>query len=279
MFNCLRVELNEMLDIMKSIVHVKAVVEKLVYFFEEDLGYFAASLSFYTIFSIIPMLWVTFYILSRLDAFAEYYSSVKEFLVYNLIPTHTETVTGYLDAFLENSNQMGMVGLLSILLASVLFYRSYQYVVNKIFCTSDNSLWRAVKNYLILALLVPVTLGGSFYLSSYIKLIVGDAGILIGVLDVLSYVLIWFLFFVVFKISPNMKINIRVALFSSLIASLVWQLSKSAFVFYVVANQAYVSIYGSFSVLLFFLLWIYLSWYVLLHGLRMCYLLQCRVNS
>jgi len=264
---------------MKIRIHARHLIEKLAYVLGDDLSYFAASLSFYTIFSIIPMLWVTFYVLSKLETFADYYEAVKEFLVYNLIPAHTEAVTAYLDVFLDNSKQMGLYGLVYILLASVLFYRNYQYVVNKIFYAPGNSLWHSIETFSILAFLMPVTLGGSFYLSHYIELMVGDADSLIGVFDVLSYVLIWMLFFVVFKISPYMKINYKVALLSSFVVSLVWQLAKSAYVFYVVANQTYVSLYGSFSVLLFFLLWVYLSWFMLLHGLRMCYLLQCRIDE
>jgi len=257
-------------------IHIRHMIEKLAYVLGDDLSHYAASLSFYTIFSIIPMLWVTFFILSKMDAFAGYYMGIKEFLVYNLIPAHTDSVIKYLDVFLDNSKKMGLIGLLYILLASVLFYRNYQYVVNKIFYASDNSLWRSIETYLILAFLMPVTLGGSFYLSHYIELMVGNADNMVGMFDVLSYLLIWMLFFVVFKISPNMKIHYKVALFSSFVVSVIWQLAKSVYVYYVVANQAYVSLYGSFSVLMFFLLWIYLSWFVLLHGLRMCYLLQCR---
>jgi membrane protein len=263
---------------MRIGIYFRHVIEKLAYVLGDDLSYYAASLSFYTIFSIIPMFWVTFFILSKLEAFSEYYQAIKDFIIHNLIPTHTEAVTQYLDVFLENSKQMGLYGLLYILLASVLFYRNYQYVVNKIFYASGNSLWHSIETYLILAVLMPVTLGGSFYLSHYIELMVGDADALIGIFDVLSYVLIWMLFFVVFKVSSYMKIDYKVAILSSLLVSLVWQLAKSAYVFYVVANQTYVSLYGSFSVLLFFLLWIYLSWFVLLHGLRMCYLLQCRLD-
>jgi len=265
--------------IMRIAIQLRHGVEKLAYILGDDLSYYAASLSFYTIFSIIPLLWVTFFILSKLEAFAEYYSAIKDFLIYNLMPAHTEAVTEYLDVFLDNSKQMGLYGLLYILLASALFYRNYQYVVNKIFYAPDNSLWHSIETYLILAFLMPVTLGGSFYLSHYLELILGDADALVGLFDVLSYILIWMLFFVVFKISPNMKVNYRVALFSSFVVSLLWQLAKSAYVFYVVVNQTYVSLYGSFSVLLFFLLWIYLSWFMLLHGLRLCYLLQCRADE
>ena len=174
---------------------------------------------------------------------------------------------------------MGVFGLLYILLASVLFYRNYQYIVNKIFNAPGNSFRHAIETYFILSFLMPVTLGGSFYLSHYIKLIAGKEGAMAGVFEGLSYLLIWMLFCVVFKVSPYMKISYKVALISSFVVSLIWQLAKSAYVYYVVANQTYVSLYGSFSVMLFFLLWVYLSWFMLLHGLRMCYLLQCRVDD
>jgi membrane protein len=264
---------------MSESSYIHRVADKVAYVLGDDLSYFAASLSFYTIFSIIPMLWVTFYVLSSFEAFSGYYSEIKNFLVYNLIPTHTDAVGQYLDGFLANSKQMGFWGLVYILLASILFYRNYQYVVNKIFHIENQSFWHAIETYLILSFLMPVTLGGSFYLSDYIQRAVGDVGQSVGLFTVLSYLLIWLLFFVVFKVSPSMPIKHRVAIFVSFIISLVWQIAKTAYVYYVVANQTYVSLYGSFSVLLFFLLWIYLSWFMLLHGLRMCYLLQSRMDK
>jgi len=48
----------------------------------------------------------------------------------------------------------------------------------------------------------------------------------------------------------------------------------SAFIFYVMHNKTYLSIYGSISTILFFFLWIYISWAIFLHGLRFCYLLD-----
>jgi len=122
---------------------------------------------------------------------------------------------------------------------------------------------------------MPVTLGVSFYLSDYLQRAAGEYGEMFGLLTLLSYLLVWFLFFVVFKVSPNMKVNMRVALVSSFIVSLVWQLAKMLFVYYVMMNQTYATLYGSFSILLSVLLWVYLSWFMLLHGLRLCYLMQC----
>ncbi|MCW9015213.1 MAG: YihY family inner membrane protein [Gammaproteobacteria bacterium] len=254
-------------------------LEKLGHILGDDLGYFAASLSFYTIFSVIPMLWVLLFVLSKFDAFSVYYLGVKSFLIVNLIPTHTEAVSIYLDEFLENSRKMGLWGFIYVAVASLIFYQNYQYVVNKIFHVANTSFLHALETYLILAVLMPLTLGGSFYFSDYLHRVLGEYDSAIGVFTSLSYLMIWLLFFVIYKVSPNMRISIRVALLSSFVVSVVWQIAKMFFVYYVVINKTYASLYGSFSVMLFFLLWVYLSWFMLLHGLRLCFYLQCRFEN
>lgn len=248
---------------------------KLLSVFDDDISFFAASLSFYSVLSIIPMIWVLFFILHQLGVFEEYYILVKGFLVESLIPSHAETITSYLESFLNNAGKMGSMGLVYIVIASILFYRNYQYVVNKIFLVPNHSFLHSMATYLVLAFLMPATLGVSFYLSDYIQQITGEGDFVIGEFTLLSYLMIWMLFFVLFKVSPNMLIDIRIALKVSFVASLIWHVAKWAFVEYTVMNQTYSSLYGSFSALLFLLVWIYLSWLLLLHGLRVCYLMHC----
>ncbi|MCF6207381.1 MAG: YihY/virulence factor BrkB family protein, partial [Sulfurovum sp.] len=81
-------------------------------------------------------------------------------------------------------------------------------------------------------------------------------------------------FYITYPLSAWIRIKMRASLTSSFIASLIWYLSKSGFVFYVTHNKTYTSVYGSISTVLFFLLWIYISWAIFLHGLRFCYLLH-----
>jgi membrane protein len=122
---------------------------------------------------------------------------------------------------------------------------------------------------------MPVTLGVSFFLSETIQDLLGKEYLAIGTFAFLPFLMIWMLFFVLFKVSPNMKISLRVAFKVSLVVSVVWHVAKWLFVKYTVMNQTYASLYGSFSELLFMLVWIYLSWLLLLHGLRACYLMHC----
>lgn len=258
---------------------ISQIYDRIIYLLGEDLGYFAASLSFYTVFSIIPVLWVTFFVLSKFQMFNVYFQNIKDFIILSIVPTHSESVSQYLDAFLQNTTHMGIWGLIYVVLASILFYKNYQYVVDKIFMTSVSNIWQEVETYLVLSLLMPLALGASFYLSGYVQKLLEGSGHASEVLSLLSFMMIWLLFFVLFKVSPNMKLNNRIVLFVSLLVSVGWQIAKQLFVDYVLVNQTYASLYGSFSVMLFVLLWVYLSWFLLLHGLRLCYLLQCRWGS
>ncbi|MCD8478665.1 MAG: YihY/virulence factor BrkB family protein [Sulfurospirillum sp.] len=86
--------------------------------------------------------------------------------------------------------------------------------------------------------------------------------------------IIWLLIFVMYVVSAKTKIHLKSALLSSFVASLCWYISKNLFVYYVSYNKTYLSIYGSFSILLFFFLWIYLSWFIYLYGLKLCFLLN-----
>ena len=257
---------------------IKYWFERLASIIDDDISFFAASLSFYSVLSIIPMMWVLFFILDQLGVFADYYQLVEGFLVDSLIPSHAEMITGYLQGFMQNAGRMGTVGLVYIGLASVLFYRNYQYVVNKIFLVPNQSFIHSVATYLVLAFLMPATLGVSFYLSDYLQRMVGVDHIGVGGFTLLSYLMIWMLFFVLFKVSPNMIISMRIALKVSFVASMVWHVAKWLFVQYMLVNQTYSSLYGSFSALLFLLIWIYLSWLLLLHGLKACYLMHCHSN-
>jgi len=119
-------------------------------------------------------------------------------------------------------------------------------------------------------------MGGSFYLSTFIQSYLDKNSItsVIHLYSVLPYFIVWLMFYVTYQLSANTRIDISAAMISSFIASLIWYLSKSAFVFYVIHNKTYTSIYGSISTLLFFFLWIYISWAIFIHGLKFCALLN-----
>lgn len=244
--------------------------------FQDKLSYYSASLSFYTLFSIIPLLVIVLSIFTNLPIFNDIYSNIQTLIFENLMPTHSKEVLTYINGFVENSAKLGMVGVIYVLFTSMMFFKNYDYIVNDIFECERRSFWSSVTVYWTLVTLTPIMLVLSFYLSTQIQNMLNknEWTATIHMLNMLPFFIIWSIFFLSYKISANTNISNKAALISSFIASLAWYLAKMGFVFYVMHNKTYLSIYGGFSILLFFFLWIYISWAIFLHGLKFCHLLE-----
>jgi len=244
--------------------------------FDDKLGHYASSLSWSTLFSIIPLLVIVLSIFTQMPLFDSIYEKVEKLIFSNLMPTDSKVIMEYINTFIENSDKLGYVGAFYVTFAAIMFFKNYDYIVNDIFSVPSRTILQAVKTYLLLVIIIPTMMAGSFFLSSFIQSYLDKSSItsIIHIYTFVPYLIVWMMFYVAYQLSANIRIEVSAALISSFIASLVWYLSKSAFIFYVVHNKTYASIYGSISTILFFFLWIYISWAIFIHGLKFCDLLN-----
>ncbi|WP_324172207.1 YihY family inner membrane protein [Sulfurimonas sp.] len=250
-------------------------------FIDKELTLFAASLSYYTIFTIIPLLLIMLTLLTSLPSFAEHYESIKTFIFSNLMPVNSQAVMGHIDGFLENSAKMGVIGLVMILVASLLFFKNFEFIANKIFHAKQRTLWESITTYWTMLTLTPIALGASFFITAKLAVVIESNEITSGIniLPLVPYVIIWALFFLIFQIAANTKINPRASLISSFIIAIVFSFSKNAFIEYVFYNKSYTTMYGSFAIMMFLFLWIYVSWIIFIYGLKLCYMINKIYNS
>ena len=253
--------------------HIRLFVKAL---FDQELTYQAASLSFYTIFSVIPIFLIVLTMMTSMPSFDGYYLQMKTFLFENLIPVHSEIITEYVDSFLANSVKLSMIGFIMMIVASMLFFQNFEHIVNKIFHVKSRTFWQSITTYWTMLTLTPLALILSFYLSAQINTFLASYTITtwINIMVIFPYLIIWILFFLIYKISANTFVRTKAALISSFIIAIVWSIAKNIFVYYVFYNKSYTTIYGSFSILLFFFLWIYVSWIIFTYGLKLCYLIN-----
>ena len=245
-------------------------------FVDKELTLFAASLSYYTIFTIIPLLLIMLTLLTSLPSFSEYYESIKTFIFSNLMPVNSQAVMNHIDGFLQNSAKMGVIGLIMILVASLLFFKNFEYIANKIFHAKPRTLWESITTYWTMLTLTPIALGASFYITAQLAIMIKSNSITSGVniLPIVPYIIIWALFFLIFQIAANTKINPKASFISSFIISIVFSISKNAFIEYVFYNKSYTTMYGSFAIMMFLFLWIYVSWIIFIYGLKLCYMIH-----
>ena len=242
--------------------------------FDRDITFYASSLSFYTLFTLVPVLLIVLSISTSLTSFESFYGNIKSFIMNNIVPVDSEVFSTFIDSFMQNSIQLSIMGMIAIIISSMLFFQNFEYIVNKIFKTPARGFWQSLSIYWTLVTLTPIGLVFSFYLSNELQKFLGDNPFAQG-LEFFPYLIIWSLFFLIYKISANTDVSNRAAGISSFAVSLTWYLAKVGFVMYVLnKNQMYATIYGSFSTLIFFFLWIYVSWIIFIYGLKLCYTIE-----
>ena len=173
---------------------------------------------------------------------------------------------------MHNTEKLGLLGVVFVLYVSVMFFDDFEYVVNRIFHVKPRKFLHSISIYLTMTILIPIGLALSFYLSLKANMLLHSYRYTsdINILTLTSYLIIWMLYFLAYYISVNTKVRLRSALISSFVASLVWFASKMLFVYYITYNKTYATIYGSFSIIMFFFIWIYLSWIIFLYGVKLC---------
>ena len=244
--------------------------------FDTKLGHYASSLSWSTLFSIIPFLIILLAIFTNMRVFNTLNSKEEKLNQSNLLPTDSKMIMEHINTFVENSDKLGYLGVFYVTFAAVMFFKDYDHIVNDIFSTPKRSILQAVKTYSLLVVIIPAMMATSFYFTSFIQVYLDKSSItsIIHLYSFLPFFITWMMFYIAYQLSANTHVEVSAAMISSFIASLVWYLSKSAFIFYVLHNKTYATIYGSISTLLFFFLWIYISWAIFIHGLKFCELLN-----
>lgn len=265
------IKILEQKSLVKEIFkRIKSRLMEFIAFFN-NVETYAASLSLYTLSAIVPVIIIILSILVSIPNFQSQMDTVKAIILSNISPANTEVISQYLDQFMQNSQSLGMSALIYALFASVLFFRNLESISAKLFESKRRSFFDALIVYWALMTLFPIGIGISLYFSLEVQTVINKTTFaeFINFADILPFASIWLLFFILFKILSNKPLPFLSLLFSSLITMIVWSVLKWAFVYYVFFNKAYSTIYGSFSIVMFFILWIYCSWIIVLYGMRL----------
>ncbi|NPA55289.1 MAG: YihY family inner membrane protein [Epsilonproteobacteria bacterium] len=232
----------------------------------------ASSLSFYTIFSIVPILLIVLSLLSSTPMFSEYYQKIETFIISNILPTNQDLIKNYITSFIHNSKSMGITGGIYVFVTSILFFKNFETIMQNIFHSQDRSFFDKITVYWTTMTLFPILLSFSMFVSVKLQLILDSTKYTkwIDFASMVPFLSIVAIFWMAYNIGANKKLHIKALAISSIGGAFVFSIAKSLFVYYVVYNKAYHSLYGSFSVVLFMFVWIYVSWIIFLSGAYLC---------
>lgn len=232
----------------------------------------AASLTYMTLFATVPMMTVTYAMFSIIPAFRDLGGQLQVLMLEHFLPHSEQELIKYLSRFTEQARQMTALGLAFLLVSAYLMLKNIE--------QNFNSIWgvvrgrRGVANFLLywaILSLGPLLLGLALAMSTYLasfRLLVGtydSLGLMEWVFQLGPWLLTWAAFTLLFVAVPNCKVQVSHAIVGGFFTTLGFQVLKAIFG-WIVGHSSFTLVYGAFAALPLFLLWVNLSWTVILGG-------------
>jgi membrane protein len=259
---------------LKNLKDIRTLIHFIAARFSQDrCTQTAASLTFTTLLSLVPMMTIALTMFSAFPVFENFSTQFKAYLLNNLMPeTAGVVITEYMQQFTESAARLTTVGIGFLVLAAL----SMMMTIDRAF----NVIWRVARPrplvkrlvvYWAVLTLAPLLLGMSLSLTSWlIGFSMGYAKhiphIGIGALKILPVVFAMLAFTLLFRIVPNRYVPRSHALIGALVAAVLFETMNRIFGYYVSHFNTYKLVYGAFASVPIFLMWIYLSWLTILLG-------------
>jgi membrane protein len=242
-------------------------------FYEERGLQTAASLTYTTLLSLVPLFTVALAVSTAFPVFDQTTSALQEFVLENFLPDARgiETIADQITAFTENAGRLTAIGLGFFFITAVMTMMTIDVALNRLFRVHRaRPLLQQVLIYWAVLTLGPVLVGGSLSMTSFavgasfgwLQLdIVADA-----LLRVLPFVFTCVALTLLYGVVPYRHVPWRDALVGGIAAGIAFEIAKRGFAIYLAKFPTYTLIYGAFATIPIFLVWLYLSWVVVLAG-------------
>lgn len=238
----------------------------------DRLTMLSGHLAYVSLLSIVPMLAVIFSMFTWLPRFAHLRRQLEEFIFSNLVPETEIAFRYHFSLFVKNASTTTSIGLISLLVVAILLIAAIDETLNHIWRTHGQrkrlKTWIA---YVVVLVAAPSLVGGSLFLSSYIKALRLWGLSLPMVFGETSAVLLPYLLSVggivlVYKYVPTIFVYWRDAFTGALLSALLFESAKSVFSYYIQHFSSYKTVYGALAGIPIIMVWLYLSWLIVLLG-------------
>ncbi len=240
---------------------------------DDKLALTAGSLTFTTLISLVPLVTVMLAVFTAFPIFGRFQVSLQQYFVQALVPDNiARPVLQALTQFAGKASKLGSVGLLLLGITALALMLTIDRTLNNIWRVPRlRPLARRLLVYWAALTLGPLLLGASLSMTSYalsasrglVSALPGGLALLINLLE---FTLLATSMAALFRFMPHTHVRWRHAWAGAVFVALGFELAKRALGWYVSSVPAYSMVYGAFATLPIFLLWIYLSWLIVLLG-------------
>lgn len=246
----------------------------------------ASALTYYTILSLVPLIAMAFGI-AKGFGFDKY---MEEYLISFFADKQdiVDMILEFSDSLLAKT-QGGLIagiGIVVLLWSVIKVMGNIEGAFNEIWSVDkQRTITRKVSDYLTIVLLAPFCLIISYSVTSYITDWISETalsvawvnrfyGLISFGMNLLPYSLLWFAFALLYLVMPNTKVQFKAAFISGIITGIAFQIVQYFYFKFQIGVSNYNAIYGSFAAIPLFLVWLQMSWTIILIGAGMAYSIQ-----
>jgi len=244
----------------------------------------AMSLVYTTLLSIVPLLALSFSVLKAMGA----HNEIEPFLFQFLAPLGEQgTEIGHnIIQFIDNVKVgvLGSLGLGLLIYTVLSLVQKIENAFNMIWqVESSRSIGERFSSYLSVILIGPVIMVSAVGVSatvlnssviSYFMTIEPFGSLIVFATKLLPYLMVIGVFTFIYVFVPNTRVNLKAALTGAAVSGVLWQKSGVLFATFVVNSSKYTAIYSSFAIVIMLLIWLYISWLILLFGSNVAFYVQ-----
>ncbi|MCM1031659.1 MAG: YihY/virulence factor BrkB family protein [Oscillibacter sp.] len=248
----------------------------------------ASALTFYSVLSFIPIVALVLGVAKGFGVGKVLEQQLREQTFTD--PQVMDFIMQFANHALENTKGGLITGLgIVILLWSVIkVLGNTELAMNRIWgIRQGRKLTRKFADYLSIMFIAPILLtlisGINVFLTSNLQTIAVEEGFLryastliISLVNLVPYLLVWFLFIFLYMFMPATPVKFKYAVLAGILAGTVYQVVQWFYIRFQIGVSSYNAIYGSLAALPLLLVWLQLSWSIVLWGTELCYIFRNR---
>lgn len=240
----------------------------------------AGALCFTTLLSLVPLAAVIWSIFSVLPISGAVATEIRNFIFQNFVPASGAVLEQHLTELAAKASQLTGIGILFLVISALLLMDTIEAALNDIwYATAKRKAIPKLMVYWAVLTLGPLLLGVSLAGTSYLTSLplLSDTALLAslkgGLLGLLPFLATTLACTLLYAVVPNTRVPLRNALGGALMAAILFELAKKGFAVYIAAFPTYQLLYGALAAIPVFLLWLFISWVVVLLGAELSYCL------
>jgi membrane protein len=231
----------------------------------------AGALSYTTLVSLVPLTVAMLAMFAAFPMFESQRDMLVNFVFSNFVPTAGDVVQNALSDFSTNARKLTGISILVMLFSAVSMMTSIEDRLNRIWQVQRHRPWGPrLLLYWAALTLGPILVVGGIAATSYVAAIpvLANAGQQLGIvqqlLKGLPFIVTFFTLWLMYTTVPNRRVNKKHTAIGALLGAILFELARWGFTHYVMHAQNYQQIYGALAIIPLLLLWIYLSWIIVI---------------